>query len=98
VNSTTIFCQGCGAKWTFNEGFDAEMFYFASSTGELAKPTSPAHIAAADLTLVACPKDPMPQDESMGAPGEDGLQPGRSPDSGERSPGPGDSDALHGEA
>jgi hypothetical protein len=93
---TFIICQTCGAEWHLAENFDVEMFYFRSSTGELVKPTSAAHIADAELDMISCPKCPLPLDYSMGAPDPNtGLQPGRAPDRGERSPGPGDSDAVH---
>lgn len=93
----SIICQLCGAEWNTEEvGADLSRFYFASSSGELEKPTSVQAIFDAGLVMDGCPKDPMPFDPSMGAPDPNtGLQPGRAPDSGERSPGPGDADAIH---
>jgi len=92
-----MICASCGAAWSLSAiDADTSRFYFASSSGELEKPTSVAEIHAAGLTMVECPKDPLLHDPSMGALDlNTGLQPGRAPDSGERSPGPGDSDATH---
>ena len=85
-----MICRRCLASWPLDSiEREIAMFYFRSSSGQLAKPTSLHEIDAAGLELAGCPKDPLPLDPSMGAPDlSTGLQPDRSPDSGERPPSP----------
>ena len=72
-------CQGCMASWSSATDFSQHTFHFE------------------DSLLVTCPRCPRLSDRAAGAPVSElrGLQEGRAPDSGERSPGKEDADAVH---